>query len=58
MPHGASAGTYGWFGAAGTIAFVDPVKRLRMTAMVNYMPMKQWPLYDDLVAALYSPADR
>ena len=58
VPHGVSAGTYGWFGAAGTIAFVDPVKRLRMTAMVNYMPMKQWPLYDDLVAALYSPTDR
>lgn len=54
VPGGVSAGTYGWFGAAGTIAFVDPVKRLRVTAMVNYMPMKQWPLYDDLIHAIYA----
>jgi CubicO group peptidase (beta-lactamase class C family) len=54
VPSGVSAGTYGWFGAAGTIAFLDPARRLRVTVMVNYMPMKQWPLYDDVVRAIYS----
>jgi CubicO group peptidase (beta-lactamase class C family) len=53
VPGGVSAGTFGWFGAAGTIAFVDPVRRLRVTAMVNYMPMKKWPLYDELVQTIY-----
>jgi len=54
VPNGVSAGTYGWFGAAGTIAFIDPKQRLRVTLMVNYFPMKQWPLYNDLVGQLYS----
>ena len=58
VPGGVSAGTYGWFGAAGTIAFIDPTKRLRVTVMVNYMPMKKWPLYDDLVRAIYSNPDQ
>lgn len=34
-PGGPSKGTWGWGGAAGTIAFVDPVHRLRLTAMIN-----------------------
>lgn len=34
-PGGPSKGTWGWGGAAGTIAFVDPVRRLRLTAMIN-----------------------
>jgi CubicO group peptidase (beta-lactamase class C family) len=53
VPQGVSAGTYGWFGAAGSIAFVDPVKRLRVTVMVNYFPDRKWPLYADVVKALY-----
>ena len=31
-------GTYGWGGAAGTIAWVDPAKHVRGTVMVNYFP--------------------
>ncbi|MBY8828866.1 beta-lactamase family protein [Hephaestia sp. CMS5P-6] len=53
VPGGVHAGTYGWFGAAGSFAFIDPVKRLRVTAMVNYFPDNKWPLYADVVKALY-----
>jgi CubicO group peptidase (beta-lactamase class C family) len=52
-PNGVHAGTYGWFGAAGTIAFIDPRQHLRVTVMVNYFPPKAWPLYEDVVRALY-----
>lgn len=47
-----SKGTYGWGGAAGTIAYVDPARRLRGTVMVNYFPGEQWPLRAESVAAL------
>ena len=47
-----SKGTYGWGGAAGTFAFVDPLKKLRATMMVNYFPADRWPLRQDIVAAL------
>jgi CubicO group peptidase (beta-lactamase class C family) len=45
-------GTYGWGGAAGTIAFVDPARRARATIMVNYFPGEKWPLREQAVAAL------
>jgi len=54
VPNGVGAGTYGWYGAAGTIAFFDPKKNLRVTVMVNYFPGNKWPLYADVVKALYS----
>jgi len=53
VPGGVHAGTYGWFGAAGSFAFIDPVKRLRVTVMVNYFPDNKWPLYADVMKALY-----
>lgn len=34
-PGGTGKGTYGWGGAAGTIAWVDPVHKLRVTVMIN-----------------------
>nr|WP_246848094.1 serine hydrolase domain-containing protein [Sphingomonas beigongshangi] len=46
-----SKGTYGWGGAAGTVAFVDPVKRIRGTIMVNYFPADRWPVREQTVAA-------
>ncbi|WP_137899729.1 serine hydrolase domain-containing protein [Sphingomonas sp. 2SG] len=46
-----SKGTYGWGGAAGTVAFVDPVKKVRGTIMVNYFPADRWPLRQQAVAA-------
>jgi CubicO group peptidase (beta-lactamase class C family) len=46
------AGTYGWGGAAGTIAWVNPVKKIRGTVMVNYFPGEKWPVRNDTVKAL------
>ena len=51
-------GTYGWGGAAGTIAFVDPVRHFRATLMVNYMPSDRWPVRAELAAALGRDAAR
>jgi CubicO group peptidase (beta-lactamase class C family) len=51
-PGGPSKGTYGWGGAAGTIAYVDPVRRVRGTIMVNYFPAERWPLRQEIPAAL------
>ncbi|QIG78594.1 serine hydrolase domain-containing protein [Stakelama tenebrarum] len=53
VPGGVHAGTYGWFGAGGTIAFIDPVKGIRVTAMVNYFPADKWPLQRDIIETLY-----
>ena len=58
VPGGFSKGTYGWGGAAGTIAFVDPVKKLRGTLMVNYMPADRWPVRAELTRALAQDAAR
>jgi CubicO group peptidase (beta-lactamase class C family) len=57
-PSGQSKGTYGWGGAAGTLAWVDPVKNLRGTLMVNYMPSEHWPIRDDLYKAFAADALR
>ncbi len=54
VPGGASKGTYGWGGAAGTIAWVDPVKKIRGTVMVTYFPADRWPVRSDVVKALYA----
>ena len=54
IPGGPAKGTYGWGGAAGTIAWVDPVHRLRATAMVNYIPGERWPLRPEFTKALYA----
>ena len=51
-------GTYGWGGAAGTIAFIDPTKHFRATLMVNYMPAERWPTRAELAAALGRDAAR
>jgi CubicO group peptidase (beta-lactamase class C family) len=58
MPGGASKGTYGWGGAAGTIAWVDPVKLVRGTVMVNYFPAERWPIRREVTAALFRDAAR
>ena len=53
-----SKGTYGWGGAAGTVAFVDPVKRVRGTIMVNYFPADRWPVRQEAVRALVADLSR
>ncbi|WNO53941.1 serine hydrolase domain-containing protein [Stakelama saccharophila] len=54
VPGGPARGTYGWGGAAGTIAWVDPANDVRGTVMVNYFPSDKWPLRQDVVRAVYS----
>ncbi|MBW4330186.1 beta-lactamase family protein [Stakelama sp. CBK3Z-3] len=54
VPGGPGKGTYGWGGAAGTIAWVDPEKQVRGTIMVNYIPADKWPLRREMVSRIYS----
>ena len=51
-------GTYGWGGAAGTVAFVDPTRHSRGTIMVNYFPADKWPVRQETVRALAQDAAR
>ena len=53
-PGGPAKGTYGWGGAAGTIAWVDPVNQVRATIMVNYLPGDKWPLRPESTTAIYA----
>lgn len=55
---GPLAGTYGWGGAAGTIAYVNPRTRTRGTIMVNYMPPDRVPLRTEVAAAVAQDAAR
>ena len=41
---GANEGVYGWGGAAGTVAFVDPKRKLRAVCMAQYMPSNAYSL--------------
>ena len=52
QPGGMTRGSYGWSGAAGTFAWVDPARRMRATVMVNYFPAERWPLRRDVSTAL------
>ncbi len=36
------AGIFGWGGAAGTIAYVDPVRKIRFGGYANYMPAQAY----------------
>ena len=53
-PGGPAKGTYGWGGAAGTIAWVDPANQVRATIMVNYLPGDKWPLRKEATASIYA----
>ena len=39
----ANEGVFGWGGAAGTVAFVDPKRKLRAICMAQYMPSNVYP---------------
>lgn len=58
QPGGAGKGTYGWGGAAGTVAFVDPSRGVRGTIMVNYFPSNRYPLREQVLGALARDAAR
>jgi CubicO group peptidase (beta-lactamase class C family) len=51
-PGGPSKGTYGWGGAAGTVAWVDPGRHVRGVIMVNYFPGEKWPMREEALSAL------
>jgi len=59
-PNGPSKGTYGWAGAAGTLGWVDPVKRVRGVLMVNYFNLAapESPLRADTSKAVYTDLAR
>ena len=44
---GVNDGVYGWGGAAGTVAFVDPKRKLRAVCMAQYMPSNVYPFHAD-----------
>ena len=52
--HGAGLGTYGWGGAAGTIAFVDPSNRVRASGYVQYMPSETYTFSRDFGKSVYA----
>jgi CubicO group peptidase (beta-lactamase class C family) len=55
---GPAKGTYGWGGAAGTVGWVDPVRQMRGTIMVNYFPGEKWPVREETTAVLLADAAR
>ena len=44
---GETAGSYGWGGAAGTMAFVDTRRKVRATGMTQYMPSMAYAFQGD-----------
>lgn len=44
---GAFEGTFGWGGAAGTVAFVDTRRQLRAVCMAQYVPSNIYPFHED-----------
>jgi len=55
-PGGPGKGTFGWAGAAGTFAWVDPKNQVRATAMINLFG--QTPLKRDVIQAVYADSAR
>lgn len=44
---GAFEGTFGWGGAAGTVAFVDTKRKLRAVCMAQYVPSNAYPFHEE-----------
>ncbi len=53
---GAGIGTFGWAGAASTIAWVDPAKGVRASGYVQYMPEGVYGFGKAFARAVYSAA--
>lgn len=49
---GEQAGTFGWGGAAGTVAFADLRRGLRAALFTQYMPAEAYPLHSAFPAAV------
>ena len=46
-------GTYGWGGAAGTVAFVDHVRGIRASGYTQYMPSDTYPFQREFPKMVY-----
>jgi CubicO group peptidase (beta-lactamase class C family) len=53
-PGGAGMGTYGWGGAAATIAFVDPTKGIRASGFAQFMPSEAIPFTTEFSKSVYA----
>jgi CubicO group peptidase (beta-lactamase class C family) len=53
-PLAVSVGTFGWGGAAATIAWVDPTRRVRASGYAQFMPDEALPFRTDFGKAVYS----
>ncbi|GGB75403.1 serine hydrolase domain-containing protein [Blastomonas aquatica] len=47
------AGTYGWGGAAGTVAFVDHIRGIRASGYTQYMPAESYPFQREFPKMIY-----
>jgi len=54
LPGFQSAGTFGWGGAAATIAWVDPVRGLRASGFAQYMPDATYGFSQDFAKSVYA----
>ena len=53
---GDRAGTYGWAGAAGTVAGIDRKRGLRSSGYLQYMPSEVYPFQSDFFNWVYADA--
>ena len=53
-PRGSGIGTYGWGGAAATIAWVDATRGIRASGYAQYMPDESLPFRTDFGKAVYA----
>lgn len=51
---GSGLGTYGWGGAAATIAWVDPTRGIRASGYAQFMPDNALPFREDFGKAVYA----
>jgi CubicO group peptidase (beta-lactamase class C family) len=51
---GAGIGTYGWAGAAATIAWVDPTRGVRACGFAQYIPDQSMPFTTDFGKSVYA----
>ncbi len=56
QPDGKGPGTFGWSGGAGTTAFVDPARDLRVAGYAQYIPARELPFRDAIVEAVRAGA--
>ncbi len=53
-----SVGEFNWAGAASTYFFIDPKEKLIAVLLTQYFPFTQYPLREDLKAAVYQAMEK